>query len=98
MKVGKVLVGLGIAATTVWGFRAPNAKLFVAEDLARILFWHLPCAFLTVVFLIAGACYSFSTLRAEGHWSKDAKAEAANELAFVFGLITMATGILFSRA
>lgn len=94
----KIFVGLGIAGTTIWGFLAPDAVQFPSEDLARILFWHLPCAFITVFFLIAGAVQSFKTLRAQGAPEPDMKAEAANELAMVFALITMATGILFSKA
>lgn len=98
MSIWKILVGLGILGTTIWGFMAPDAAQFPSEDLARILFWHLPFAFLTVLFLIAGAVQSFLTLKEQGAHGPDSKAEAANELAMLFALITMATGILFSKA
>jgi heme exporter protein C len=98
MSVGKWLIGLAGIGTTVWGFKAPPAAQFPEPDLARILFWHLPFAFLTVVFLFAGAYYSFAALRARGAAGPDAKAEAANEQAMLWALVTMATGILFSKA
>ena len=94
----KILLALAIAATTVWGFMVPGAALFVEPDLARILFWHLPNAFITTIFLFVGAWHSLKTLRGQADLNFDIKAEAANELAMVFGLITMATGVLFSRA
>jgi heme exporter protein C len=94
----KTLIGLGFAATTVWSFRVPGAQAFPEPDLARIVFWHLPCAFATVVFLLAGAIHSLRTIRSGSGLLPDWKAQATQELALVFGLITMATGILFSRA
>ncbi len=93
----KWLVGLGVVGTTIWGFRAPPAAQFPEPDLARILFWHLPFAFLTVIYLIAGAFQSVATLRRQGASEPDAKAEAANEQALLWAMITMATGILFSK-
>lgn len=98
MNLVKIVVGLAVVGTTIWGFRAPPAEGFMHEDLARILFWHLPFAFITVVFLFAGAWHSIKVLRSNGKLEVDFRAEAANELAMLFALITMATGILFSRA
>jgi heme exporter protein C len=97
-QTARWVVGLGIIGTTIWGMQVGPASSFKEPDLARILFWHLPFAFLTVLFLVIGAVFSFKTLKAEGAAEPDMKAEAANELAMVFGLITMATGILFSKA
>lgn len=96
--IGKWLAGLALIGTTIWGFNAPPAAQFPEPELARILFWHLPFAFLTVVYLFAGAIYSIGVLRAQGKGPADAKAEAANEQAMLWSLITMATGILFSKA
>lgn len=96
--IWKWLAGLALIGTTVWGFNAPPAAQFPEPDLARILFWHLPFAFLTVVYLFAGTVYSIGVLKAKGTGPADAKAEAANEQAMLWSLITMATGILFSKA
>lgn len=98
MNIGKIVVGLAIVGTTIWGFKAPPAQGFMHEDLARILFWHLPFAFITVIFLFSGAWQSVKVLRSQGHSDADFRSEAANEIAMLFALITMATGILFSRA
>jgi heme exporter protein C len=96
--VVKLLIGLGVLGTTIWGFLAPGAAQFPEPDLARILFWHLPGAFITVVFLLMGAYQSGRALRGGASLEADVRAEAANELALLFGLITMATGIVFSKA
>lgn len=98
MNIAKIVVGLAVVGTTIWGFRAPPAGGFMHEELARILFWHLPYAFITVLCLIAGAWFSIKTLQSKGQPAPDFRAEAANELAMLFALITMATGILFSKA
>lgn len=98
MNIGQIVVGLAVVGTTIWGFLAPPAQGFMHEDLARILFWHLPYAFITVIFLFAGAWQSIKVLRSAGQPTFDFRAEAANELAMLFALITMVTGILFSKA
>ena len=95
--IWKIVIGLGIAATSVWGMNVPPAESFKEPDLARILFWHLPNAFITVIFLIAGAVLSIKTLKSRGDSVLDLKAAASNELAMLFALITMVTGILFSK-
>jgi len=94
----KIVVGLAVVGTTIWGFRAPPAVGFRHEDLARILFWHLPFAFISVLFLFAGAWQSVKVLRSNGQPIADFRAEATNEIAMLFSLITMITGILFSKA
>lgn len=95
--IWKILLGLAIAGTTIWGMKVPPAEGFMNPDLARILFWHLPNAFITVAFVIAGTVASIRTLKSRGNAMQDLKAVAFNELALVFALITMATGILFSK-
>ena len=94
----KIIVGLALAGTTIWSFLIPGADLFREPDLARILFWHLPCAFVTTIFLFAGAVQSAKTLKANSSPTADIRAEAAQEQAMLFGIITMITGILFSKA
>lgn len=92
----KWLLFLAMATLTVASFWAPPAKSFMDPELARIIFFHLPCAFGCTVFLFAGAWLSFKYLsKREIEW--DIKAAAANEMGFMLALVTMASGILFSR-
>lgn len=72
-----------------------EAGMWARPDLARILLFHLPCAFLTtgLVFWAAYSGLRFLLSR-DPRW--DARCAAASELGFLAAVLTMATGILFS--
>lgn len=99
----KWLLGLGIGLMVLFGFlvkevgAVPGKPAFPEPDLARIVFIHLPCAFVTTVYFFWGAWCSFKVLKYGGaKW--DGKARAAHELAMIFSIVTMITGIIFSKA
>lgn len=80
----------------MWSFRVPDVDApFQKPELARIIFFHLPCAFTGTILFFVAAWYSCSYLGRRLP-ELDAKASAANELALIFFALTMATGILFS--
>lgn len=86
-----------MAAVTVWGYTVPPAMDFAAPDLARMLFFHLPCAIMTSLLAFYAPYLAVRYLMdRKPEW--DVRCLAANELGFLFGLLTMATGILFSQA
>ncbi len=89
------ILALAMAAATVGSFLAPPAAQFSEPELARIIFFHLPCAFAATVFFIMGAVLGIKALN--GGLDADTRAVAANEMAMVLALLTMATGMLFSR-
>lgn len=74
----------------------PPAKGFPQPDLARIICFHLPCAFVCTGFLFAMCWQGISYLRSK-KFDRDIRCAACTELAFLFACLTMATGILFSR-
>lgn len=85
-----------MAGAVVWSYLVPDAQLFQVPQLARILFYHLPCAIITALFVFFApylAVRYLSSKRLE--W--DVRSAAANEIGFMFGLFTMVTGIIFSR-
>lgn len=90
------LLALALAAATWFTFAVPPAKSFQEPNLARIIFFHLPCALITVVFLFVGAFYSFRYLRGR-RVMDEVKGSTANEIGGIFGVLTMLTGILFSK-
>jgi heme exporter protein C len=96
MKPLKLLFALAIAGATAATFVAPDAKNFAEPRLARMIFFHLPCAIIAALFLIAGAFYGFNYLRSRD-WQWEVKSVAANEMGFLLGILTMLTGLLFSR-
>jgi heme exporter protein C len=87
---------VAVVVATVVSFALPDAEKFRVPSLARIIFWHLPCAFLTtgLVFLAAWFGYRYLGSR-EARW--DIRGAAAMELGALYGALTMATGILFSK-
>lgn len=88
------------AGVVVWAMRVPPTveepgQKFLSSDLARIIFFHLPCAFAGTVYVLGGAVLSWRYLSSRD-WKFEIRAAAANDMAFVLLCLTMATGILFS--
>lgn len=96
MTALKWLFALLIAAATAASFWAPPAKNFSDPELARIIFFHLPCAISTPLFLFFGSWLSFKYLRTRD-MAWDVRAAAANEMGFILAVLTMVTGIMFSK-
>ncbi len=93
----RLLLFPAVTAVTLASFLVPDAALFQKPELARILFWHLPCPTLATVLLVVGAWFALRALRTgDPRW--DVRSAAAHELAMVFIALTLATGVLFSRA
>lgn len=89
-------VTLAVAIGTALCFSLPPAEDFPNESLARIIVFHLPCAFGATVFLIWGTYLSLRSLLAKRiEW--DVRAVAAMEICLVLCVLTMLTGILFSK-
>ncbi len=85
-----------MAAATVLSFLAPDAADFQRPGLARIVFFHLPCALGSTAFLSLSAWFALRYLLSRsGHW--DARSAAAMEMGFLLGLLALATGIVFAK-
>lgn len=85
-----------MGAVTVASFLAPPAKAFMAPELARILFFHLPCAILSSIWIIATAVFGFQWLRTKNEvW--DHRLAAAIEISNILAILTLTTGIIFSK-
>lgn len=93
------IIILGMAVATVGSFMVGPAKGFLEPDLFRIVFFHLPCAFIATIYFFIGAFHSLRTLKSTGpvQLEHDVRATTANEIAMLMSLLTMATGILFSK-
>lgn len=92
----RYLFAVAVAAVTVWSFLVPDAIGFQRPELARVFFWHFPCPILATLLLAVGAWFSFKFQRTKQLvW--DIRAAACMELGYIFCLMTMATGIIFSK-
>lgn len=81
---------------TVWSFLILPAKDFAEPQLARIFVWHFPCPMIASSLLFLNGWFAFRYLQTgERHW--DERASASLELSYLFSLLTMATGMLFSK-
>src|SRR5579862_1063542 len=105
----KYLFAIAMAAVIVWSFLVPDAPLFQRPELARIFFWHFPNSMLLTAFMFVGGFFCLRYFlrigpsigeetdpQAKRVW--DVRAVAALELGFVYCLLTMVTGIVFSLA
>lgn len=90
------MYALAMGGATAWGFTAPPAKGFPRPDLARIIFFHLPCAIGSTLFLTFAAYASLRyLLDKKGDW--DVRASSAMEMGLVLSILTLLTGMLFAR-
>ena len=87
---------LGCIGAVVYAIMAPAAVGFAVPELAKILFFHLPCAFITTGLIIFASFVGLRYLQTSD--SKfDVRNAVLNELALVFAVLTMVSGIIFSR-
>lgn len=93
---GRGALFLYVAAVGLYTFMVPDALLFREGSLARILFTHVPCAFVASLFIALSFWYGIAVLRS-GSDLAASRLNASIELGTIFAGLTMATGILFSR-
>jgi len=97
-ELKKALFALVAGAVTVWTFLVPDAPMFNAPEFARMFFWHFPCPIMLTGLIAAGAWSSYRALAggsAREVW--DLRAVAAFELGLIYLVLTMGTGMLFSK-
>ena len=87
-----------------WSFLCPDAETaFQVPSLARIFFWHFPCPMMQLGFMFVGAfCalmfFRTPTSEARQRMIWDSRAEAAVDLSGIFTILTMLSGMVFSKA
>ncbi|MGH7725187.1 MAG: cytochrome c biogenesis protein CcsA [Candidatus Eiseniibacteriota bacterium] len=84
-----------MAAVTVAAFvYAPLAKKL--HEQTRIIYWHIPVAWVTVVAFLVAGWQSFRYLRTRD-LGNDARAAAAAELGLLFCVLATVSGSIFSK-
>lgn len=82
----------------IWmSFGVSDDPAFQRPDLARIFFWHFPCPMIASWLLLQGAWYSYQSMRSKTLFA-DARAHSTLKIGFLFCLLTMASGIVFSKS
>jgi heme exporter protein C len=96
MKVWKLLLLPYMAAVVAAAFLWPEpAKGFIGES-SRIVFFHVPCAWVSTLAFIVAAVYSLAYLVKRNPWHDDLAA-AAVKIGLLFGVLTLITGSLFAK-
>jgi heme exporter protein C len=99
----KLLTGAAMSATVVAAMLAPPARAFsIGGHGAKIIFFHVPCAWLTILSLVVGIWYAVRAWRGirlgPGRYERDdAKCAAAMEIGLVFAALATITGSIFSH-
>lgn len=96
MKLIRMLLGIIATLATAVAFLVPDATGFLAPSLARILFFHLPCALVATGMIVAAGVFGVRYL-AKRKPIDDFRVAASLELATLMGVLTLVTGSLFSR-
>lgn len=95
-RIRNLILLLGIPAATLHSFLVPDAAGFFYPEFARIFFWHFPCPMMATALITAGLLFSVRYLKTNDiKW--DIRASAAHELGMIFIILTMISGIFFSR-
>lgn len=89
-------IALWMTAVILAGFLLEIPRLHILEASARNLYFHVPMWFTLMAGTVVSAVYSARYL-ASGRTEHDVRAEQAALVALVFGLLGMATGIVWSR-
>jgi heme exporter protein C len=92
----KWLALIAMTALTVLSYWVAPAKSFPEPELARVIFFHLPSAFVATVFVIFASVCAWRYLMTR-QWIWEFRSLAATEIALAASVATMLTGILFSK-
>lgn len=92
--MNKILILLTIALCAAIIFFVPPIKGL--GDLAKIIFFHVPTAWVSVVAFFTSAFFAAKFLRTQ-NFSFDALSERAARLGFIFVLLSTISGAIFSK-
>jgi heme exporter protein C len=96
MKALKLLLLPGMAAMVASAFLWPQpAEGFLGES-SRIVFFHVPCAWVASLAFLVAAAYSAAYLIQGNPWHDDLAA-AAVRLGVIFAVLALVTGALFAK-
>jgi heme exporter protein C len=100
-----------MAIATIWTYAVPDAKAFQNPGMARIFLWHFPPSVLGTFLMMIGSWFSLRTFlrvelkpfdvrREDDPQEKekfDLRSVACYEMGYIFFILTMVTGIMFSK-
>ncbi|NOX88238.1 MAG: cytochrome c biogenesis protein CcsA [Calditrichaeota bacterium] len=94
-KLWKAILFVGIALVFTGAFLWSSLKEGLG-DFTRVLYFHVPVAWITVVFFFMAAYYSYRYLRTKDILF-DAYAKISNELGILFAIMATITGSIWAK-
>lgn len=96
MKFFSWILMLGMSIVIIAAFIVPGAKSFQQPELARIIFFHVPCAIIGSLFYFGAGWFGFKYIKSKKeHWA--IRCGACLEMSCLLAALTLVTGMLFSR-
>lgn len=92
----KILLSLYIAIITVLAFVIPIGFIPGLGERARIIFLHVPSAWLSVIAFFVAMIYAVRYLRSKNIY-EDVKSVASAEIGFLFCFVTTVTGSIWAK-
>jgi heme exporter protein C len=95
-RLRNILLIFGVPLATSHSYLVPDAANFQSPEFARIFFWHFPCPIMATLLICTGLYFSCRYLATRDEkW--DIRATASHEMAMIFIILTMISGVFFSR-
>ncbi len=107
----KALFVVVMSIATIWTYAVPDANAFQKPGMARVFLWHFPPSVLGTFLMMFGSWYAirifmrvqlspFSIAPETDHEVKakwDLRSVACLEIGYIYFILTMVTGIIFSE-
>jgi heme exporter protein C len=94
--IWKILLGLYMALITVLAFTIPIGFIPGLGERARIIFLHVPSAWLSVIAFFVSMLYGIKYLNSRDIVN-DIKSSASAEIGFLFCFVTTVTGSIWAK-
>ncbi|WP_456440061.1 cytochrome c biogenesis protein [Caldithrix abyssi] len=95
-KLWKILIYPGIVLVIIGAFTWAPLEPRVLKEYTRVFYFHVPVAWICVVFFFMAAYYSFMYLRTKD-LLYDAYAQISNELGILFAILATVTGSIWAK-
>ncbi len=95
-KIWKILLFIGLALIIIGAFIWAPLETKILKEYTRIFYFHVPVAWICVIFFLIGAYYSFQFLRTK-NLLFDAYARVSNELGILFAILATITGSIWAK-
>ncbi len=95
-KLWKIILYIGLSLIIIGAFVWAPLEPKILKEYTRIFYFHVPVAWICVLFFLIAAYYSFQFLRTKD-LLYDAYAKISNELGVLFAILATVTGSIWAK-